>query len=243
MNGPADTHVFTGPMVDVPRWLAELHRRTPVGAVLRVQIDAEGGPPPVSPLDLVAGGGFTPEPPSTEWPVTDDGLVVRRLQTLPDWVGPDLRALIVGLNPSPASADGGVAFARPGNRFWPAALAAGLASVDRDPVHALEHDGVGFTDLVKRTTRQAAELDDLDYRQGLARLHHLCGWLGPERVIMVGLTGWRAAVDRKATAGWQEVDLGGAPVYLMPNTSGLNAHTTLDGFVEHFATAMGANGP
>ena len=31
-----------------------------------------------------------------------------------------------GLNPSLYAADAGVGFARPGNRFWPAALAAGI---------------------------------------------------------------------------------------------------------------------
>ncbi|MEM9131626.1 MAG: mismatch-specific DNA-glycosylase [Actinomycetota bacterium] len=243
MTGTADTHRFAGPMVDVPRWLADLHRRTPADGAVGLRISGENDPTAPSPLDLIEGGGFALEPPSAEWPPIDDGLTVRRLRTLPDRVGPGMRALVVGLNPSPASADGGVAFARPGNRFWPAMLAAGLATVDRDPVHALDHHGVGFTDLVKRTTRQAAELDALDYRNGLARLDRLCAWLRPERVIMVGLTGWRAAVDRKATAGWQEPDLGGSPVYLMPNTSGLNAHTTLDGFIEHLRAAQGSPPP
>ncbi len=241
MTDSASTHRFEGPAVEIPQWLADLHRRSPLDAVLRLQFDAEGQPPAVSPVDLALGGGFVLEPPSGDPPPAEEGFVVRRIRTLPDRVGPGMRALVVGLNPSPASADDGVAFARPGNRFWPAALAAGLASVDRDPVHALDHHGVGFTDLVKRTTRTAADLDALDYRQGVARLDRLCAWLAPERVIMVGLTGWRAAVDRKAVAGRQEADLGGAPVYLMPNTSGLNAHTTLDGFITHFRTAMSAN--
>ncbi len=50
------------------------------------------------------------------------------------------------------SADAGVGFARPGNRYWPAALAAGLVTVDRDARHALVHHGIGMTDLVKRAT-------------------------------------------------------------------------------------------
>ncbi len=40
---------------------------------------------------------------------------------------------------------------------------------------------------------------------------------------MVGLAGWRAAVDRKAVAGVQPEPFGGRPVYVMPSTSGLNA--------------------
>ena len=62
-----------------------------------------------------------------------------RARTLPDVVGPGMRVLVCGLNPSLNAADAGVGFARPGNRFWPAAIAAGLVSVDRDPWHALRH--------------------------------------------------------------------------------------------------------
>ena len=60
-----------------------------------------------------------------------------RARTLPDFVGPGMRLLVCGLNPSVYAADAGVGFARPGNRFWPAALAAGLVTRDRDPRHAL----------------------------------------------------------------------------------------------------------
>ena len=57
--------------------------------------------------------------------------------TLADSVGPGMRLLVCGINPSPFSADVGVGYGRPGNRFWPAAVAAGVAPVDRDPVAAL----------------------------------------------------------------------------------------------------------
>ena len=60
-----------------------------------------------------------------------------RARTLPDTVGPGMRMLLVGLNPSLYAADAGVGFARPGNRFWPAMLAAGLATRDRDARHLL----------------------------------------------------------------------------------------------------------
>ncbi|MEM8922288.1 MAG: mismatch-specific DNA-glycosylase [Actinomycetota bacterium] len=227
-------HRYEGGAHGVPLWLARLHRSLPVGARITPDLPADLGDRPtgVTTASLLIGGGFGPVEPSDSDP---DGAWERR-HTLPDWVAPGLSTLIVGLNPSPASADGGVAFARPGNRFWPAALAAGLLRTDRDPERAVA-DGVGFTDLVKRTTRTAAELDADDYRAGLDRLEGLVGWLAPRVVVVVGLTGWRAARDRKATAGWQPGGLGGRPVHLMPNTSGLNAHTTLDGFVEHLRTA------
>lgn len=157
--------------------------------------------------------------------------------TLPDWVAPGMRLLICGLNPSIYAAQARVPFARPGNRFWAALLAAGLATVDRDPDHALTHHGIGFTDLVKRATVAASELSTDEYAAGLRRVERLCRRYRPGALCMVGLAGWRAAADRKATTGWQQRRLGGVPVYVMPNTSGLNASTQLDGFVEHLRAA------
>jgi TDG/mug DNA glycosylase family protein len=178
--------------------------------------------------DLAVGAGFDPI----------GGDRYRWTATLPDVVGPGLRLLVIGLNPSPASTEAGVGFARPGNRFWPAALGAGVASVDRDPLHALQHHGVGFTDLAKRTTRRAAELDPSELRSGFGRVERLCRWLRPGACVMVGLLGWRTAVDRRAVAGWQAAGIGGIPVYVMPSTSGLNAHSSLADLTAHLAAAI-----
>ncbi|MBM3660021.1 MAG: mismatch-specific DNA-glycosylase [Actinobacteria bacterium] len=160
-----------------------------------------------------------------------------RLRTLPDYVAPDLRVVVVGLNPSLYSADAGVGFARPGNRFWPAARAAGLVTADRDPLHAVTVDRVGMTDLVKRATVGAAELTTTEYRAGLTRVERMAAWLRPGAVCFLGLAGWRAAVDRKAVAGVQARALGGVPVYVMPNPSGLNAHDTVDSLAAHLRAA------
>jgi double-stranded uracil-DNA glycosylase len=161
-----------------------------------------------------------------------------RARTLPDLVGPGMRVLVCGLNPSVYAADRGVGFARPGNRFWPAALAAGLVTRDRDPADALRRHGVGMTDLVKRATPKANELGTEEYRQGAARVERLVTWLQPRVVCFVGLTGWRAAVDPHAVAGLQPSAFGGAAAYVMPNTSGVNAHVTLDGVIAHIARVL-----
>jgi len=161
----------------------------------------------------------------------------RRGATLADSVGAGMRLLCVGLNPSPYAAEIGVGFARPGNRFWPAALSAGVVSADRDPRHALDVDGVGMTDLVKRPTARADEITPTEYRAGIDRLDLVCGWLQPRVVCIVGLAGWRVAVDRRATTGWQPWALGGRPTYVMPNPSGLNAHETVASLSEHLRHA------
>jgi TDG/mug DNA glycosylase family protein len=240
---------------DLPAAFAELHRVLAVDAPLVLTLFAGSGTTvseddlpgrtfalwePDRLVDVLVGAGFVVDgvevDDSQTWPPIR--VRARRARTLADHVGPGMRLLVCGLNPSLYAADRGVNFARPGNRFWPALLDAGLATVDRDPGHALRHHGVGMTDLVKRATVAASELDGDEYAAGLARVERLCAWLRPDVVCMVGLAGWRAAVDRRAATGWQERTLGGSPVYVMPSTSGLNASTQHVGFVEHLRAAV-----
>ena len=187
--------------------------------------------------EVHTGAGFDVEE------CTHDGgewiiLRAHRARTLPDFVGPDMRLLVCGLNPSLYAADAGVGFARPGNRFWPAAIAAGLVTRDRDPRHALGEHGVGMTDLVKRATRKAAELTTEEYSAGISRVGHLVRWLRPRAVCFVGLTGYRAAVDRRAKAGALAGGFAGVPAYLMPNPSGANAHVSLDDVAAQLRAAL-----
>jgi TDG/mug DNA glycosylase family protein len=149
-----------------------------------------------------------------------------------------MRVLVCGLNPSLVAADAGFGYAGPTNRFWPAAVAAGLVSRPRDPDHALAADHVGMTDLVKRATPAAAAVTPDEYQAGAARVARLVEWLRPAVVLFVGLSGWRAAVDRAAAAGWQPGGFAGTPAYVMPSTSGLNAHATPAILVEHMRAAL-----
>lgn len=225
-----------GPDTRWPRRLAELHHHTVPGDAVTVDCpeserSSRGDDVPAL-HDLVVGAGFDPTRSGPGGSVT-----ATRARSLPDTVGADMTLLLCGLNPSGYAADAGVGFARPGNRFWPAALASGLVVDDRDPFSALER-GVGMTDLVKRATPKAAELSTDEYRDGLARVERVVRWLRPGAVCFVGLAGWRATVDSKAVVGVQPSNLGGRPVYVMGSTSGLNAHTSVDDCAEHLRAAV-----
>lgn len=241
------------PRTRLPLALADLHRASAVGAVVDVQVlagDYEGDRLPDDDVggrffaawrpaeldDVCTGAGFEPLETVTQAEVVRIRALRRR--TLADTVGPAMRVLFVGLNPSGYSADAGVGYARPGNRFWPALLAAGAVTRDRDAAAALADHGVGLTDIVKRATSSAAELTAAEYRRGMDRVERLTRWLGPRLVCFVGLTGWRLAVDRSAVAGRQPATLGGRPVYVMPSTSGVNAHARLDDLVGHVRAAL-----
>jgi TDG/mug DNA glycosylase family protein len=245
---------------NLPLALADLHRAMVVGAVLELTLfrgEVEGrGVFPNDDFpgrwfsswqedrlrDVVEGAGFEVDELLERGP-RERGFVVRatRAHTLPDVVAADMHLLVCGLNPSEHAADAGIGFVTANNRFWPATLATGLVTRDRDPWHALREHGVGFTDLVKRPTPNAKGLTRAEYRVGLDRLERLCAWLQPRAVCFVGLAGWRAATDPRAMAGWQERRVGGCPAYLMPSTSGANAATPLAELVEHLGAA--AAGP
>src|SRR5262245_34835212 len=245
------------PRAALPLALAGLHRALAVGGRLDLTLFAGDGDErsgedddfpgrhftwwrPEALTDLLVGAGFSvDEPPADPGDHPHARLTARatRARTLPDTVGPGMRLLLCGLNPSLYAADAGIGFARPGNRFWPAVRAAGLASVDRDPDRALLDHGLGMTDLVKRATVAAAELRADEYRAGLARVERLVAWLRPGAVCFVGLAGWRAAGHRRAQPGIQPDGLAGIPVYVMPSTSGLNAATPLAVLVEHLRAA------
>jgi TDG/mug DNA glycosylase family protein len=242
---------------DLPLALWDLQRACTVGAPVELHLfggDQEHGPiadddfagrrfsrwPEQLLSDVVTGGGFDVDAITRH--AGRDGIEVLTVQavrarTLADTVGPGMRMLMVGLNPSLHAADAGVGFSRPGNRFWPAAIAAGIAERDRDARHALLQHGMGMTDLVKRASPRADVLTAAEYGAGLERLERLVAWLRPRLVCLVGLAGWRAAVDRTAVPGAQATELGGRPVYVMPSTSGANANHRLDDLVEHLRAA------
>jgi TDG/mug DNA glycosylase family protein len=247
------THLHV-PRVRLPMALWDLHRILAVGAPFELQVlegQYEGDDLPDDDvggrffagwssdrlMDVVVGAGFDVDGDSLA--VSGDEVRLRavRARTLADTVGPGMHLLVCGVNPSPYSADAGIGYGRPGNRFWPAAVAAGIVSRDRDPVDALVNHGMGMTDFLKRPTRTAAEVTADEYRRGFARLERLVHWLQPGAICFTGLSGWRSVVNPKAGAGRQPESIAGRPVYVMPSTSGLNARTSMAELADHLRAA------
>jgi double-stranded uracil-DNA glycosylase len=155
-------------------------------------------------------------------------------------VGPHLDVLFVGINPSLRSAEVGHNFARPGNRFYPALHAAGFTPRLLRPEEDgdLPAYGVGITNIAPRPTRAADELSREELRAGSAELEALVSEVQPRLVAVLGLTAYRTAFARpKATMGLQEDAIGGRPVWILPNPSGLNAHYKPADFARLYAEA------
>ncbi len=152
-------------------------------------------------------------------------------------VAPGLRVLFVGINPSLRSIEVGHHFARPGNRFWPALHRSGFTPRRLHPSEQAQLPGLGLgiTNVVARATARADELSSAELVAGGKRLAALAGQWRPRWVAILGVTAYRIAFGRpKAVIGRQDHQLGGVPVWVLPNPSGLNAHFQIDDLAAKF---------
>ncbi len=159
-------------------------------------------------------------------------------RTIRDLVAPGLDVLFCGINPGLYSGATGFHFARPGNRFWPALLASGFTPRQFHPSEgqALLALRYGITNLVARTTATAAELSLEELRAGRRRLERTVRRYRPRVTAIVGVTAYRAAFDRpEAQLGRQPERVIDSVLWVLPNTSGLNAHHQARDFARAFS--------
>lgn len=165
--------------------------------------------------------------------------------TLPDYLGPGLDVVFVGINPSAYSAQVGKYFATPQNRFWRALSASGLVAPARellpgDEAWLSEHHRIGFTDLVKRASASASKLRAADFRRWAPQTRAKLVEAAPLVVCFNGITAYRwflqyaedAAAKtttgkRAVSLGEQEVRIGDSRVFVAPNPSPANASYSL----------------
>jgi TDG/mug DNA glycosylase family protein len=162
--------------------------------------------------------------------------------TLPDWIGPGLDVLSIGINPSIYSVRVGFPFARPQNRFWKALNASRLVGEELVPGRAsmdrlLARHRIGFTDVVKRATSNASQLSRSDFERDaplllekLRRFRPRIAWLHGR----TGFDGFARAIDWEVEfekLGEQPERCEGAIVFVTPNPSPANAHASLDDLV------------
>ena len=157
--------------------------------------------------------------------------------TIADVVAPGLAVLFVGINPGLYSAAVGHHFARPGNRFWPALHEAGFTPRLLRPEEDVKLPawGLGITNLVSRATVAAAELAPEEFRAGRIGLEEKVARYSPRWTAFVGIGAYASAFERRGVrVGPQEEAIAGSRIWVLPNTSGLNAHYTPAGFVQVF---------
>ncbi len=100
-----------------------------------------------------------------------------------------------------------------------------MDDADRD---YLRSRGLGITNLVRRATARADELDAEELRAGGEQLAALVAETRPRVVAVAGITAYRSAFgQKKAVLGLQPEPFAGAELWVVPNPSGLNAHETI----------------
>jgi len=206
------------------------NRRPATRSTARTRPDSGSGPAEAPPAPTPIGRPRRP---------TKADLQAAYGQPIPDTVGPGLRVLFCGINPSLWSGWSGHHFARPGNRFWPALHRSGFTPRQLDPSEAdvLLALGLGVTNLVNRATARADELTPAELLAGGERLVRTVQRWRPQWLAVVGVTAYRAAFGRKdARIGPQPEDPLFAPtrVWVLPNPSGLNAHYDLPALAAEF---------
>src|SRR5258708_5344950 len=158
--------------------------------------------------------------------------------SLPDLLRDGLDVVFIGINPSLYSVAQGHYFARKTNRFWPAFSRSVLSEPARrelgveqlTPEHdvMLQDYGIGFTDVVKRATARADELNAEEFASATRDLVEKLERFQPAIACFHGMMGYRPFVRVHAPTlpppvlGRQTIRVGRTRLFVIPNPSPAN---------------------
>lgn len=145
----------------------------------------------------------------------------QQVETLADLLRPELRAICVGINPSPASvATGHYYQGRIGRRFWQRLQRAGVieeaGTGHEDDAAFLA--GVGFTDIVKRPTARADAISAPEFEHGRELLAEKLRGYRPSLLIFTFKKAATSLFGRFKENGHRPgLAFEGAEVFIMPS--------------------------
>jgi TDG/mug DNA glycosylase family protein len=148
-----------------------------------------------------------------------------KTEAIPDHLEPGLSIVFIGFNPSLRSGEVGHHYANPRNNFWRILLTAGLTP----RLYAASEDGellklgYGFTNLVARPTREAAEITRAEYAEGRKLLRAKLTKYRPRVACFVG-KGVYVEYSGRREMDWgfqDEPVLAGQQEFVAPSSSGL----------------------
>lgn len=149
----------------------------------------------------------------------------KKPQPIPDHLRKGLDVLFIGFNPSIRSGETGHHYANPNNRFWKILHESGLTP----RLYRPEEDGdllslgYGFTNIVARPTKEAAEITREEYAEGRAALKEKIRRYRPKAACFVG-KGVYQQYSKRRNVHWgfqQETVVEGVRDFVAPSSSGL----------------------
>jgi len=150
-----------------------------------------------------------------------------------DILAPGLAVVFCGLNPAVTAARSGHNFSAGSNRFWPVLHLAGFTPHRIAP--ADERDllryGCGITALVERATRGSREVSRAEFRAARGTFERKIARYAPRWVAFLGKAGVAALTGTGPQWGRQELRIGGANAWVLPNPSGLNRAFPMEALV------------
>jgi double-stranded uracil-DNA glycosylase len=143
-----------------------------------------------------------------------------KVETLADLLRPGLRAVCVGINPSPVSVTAGHYYqGRIGRRLWQRLQQAGVieAAGTGQEDGAAFLSGIGFTDIVKRPTPRADAISATEFEYGRKLLTERLRIYTPALLIFTFKKAATALFGRFEGHGYRpEFEFAGAKVFVMP---------------------------
>lgn len=147
------------------------------------------------------------------------------MEPIPDHLKQNLDILFVGYNPSIRSGETGHHYANPNNRFWTILHHSGLTPRKYNPEEdgQLLHLGYGFTNIVARPTKTAAEIQKEEYIEGKQILKQKIELYRPKIVCFVGKGVYQEYSNQRDVAWGVQLTsvVPGIVEFVAPSSSGL----------------------
>ena len=145
-------------------------------------------------------------------------------RSLPDYLKEGLDIIFVGINPGLAAAYAGKYYAGPGNHFWKCLYLSGIVEQEmtsKDDFRLLDY-GIGFTNMVARTTRGSNDLSKAELIEGGKLLKAKIEVYKPKVVVFNGKISYEMfSGKKKFHFGKQEEAIEGTNtlIWVMPSSS------------------------
>jgi double-stranded uracil-DNA glycosylase len=155
-------------------------------------------------------------------------------QALPDILAKNLSVVFCGINPALNAVTSGKHFMSGTNRFWRVIHLSGFTPelIRPENDRSILKYGYGLTTAATRPTRSAGELSRDELARAGAGLERKLAAYKPRHIAFLGKMAY-AAISKNAKLEWglQPTLFARAPVWVLPNPSGLNRAFQLDALV------------